>query len=111
MQGILFHGGKLMKNKTLIILLIIPFVIGLISFVSVVLLNINVASDISGINFSYRDQEGFKISDAGYELKATPIMDDVLILAPDNELTWYIKENTDVAKIEEDESNNYYLYK
>ena len=99
-----------MKNKTLIILLIIPFVIGLISFVSVVLLNINVASDISGINFSYRDQEGFKISDAGYELKATPIMDDVLILAPDNELTWYIKEDTDVAKIEEDESNNYYLY-
>ena len=99
-----------MKNKTLIILLIIPFVIGLISFVSVVLLNINVASDISGINFSYRDQEGFKIRDAGYELKATPIMDDVLILAPDNELTWYIKENTDVAKIEEDESNNYYLY-
>lgn len=99
-----------MKNKTLIILLIIPFVIGLISFVSVVLLNINVASDISGINFSYRDQEGFKIRDAGYELKATPIMDDILILAPDNELTWYIKENTDVAKIEEDESNNYYLY-
>lgn len=99
-----------MKNKTLIILLIIPFVIGLISFVSVVLLNINVASDISGINFSYRDQEGFKIRDAGYELKATPIMDDVLILAPDNELTWYIKENTDIAKIEEDESNNYYLY-
>lgn len=99
-----------MKNKTLIILLIIPFVIGLISFVSVVLLNINVASDISGINFSYRDQEGFKIRDAGYELKATPIMDDVLILAPDNELTWYIKEDTDVAKIEEDESNNYYLY-
>ena len=99
-----------MKNKTLIILLIIPFVIGLISFVSVVLLNINVASDISGINFSYRDQEGFKIRDAGYELKAEPIINDTLILAPDNELMWYIKENTDVAKIEEDDGNNYYLF-
>ena len=99
-----------MKNKTLIILLIIPFVIGLISFVSVVLLNINVASDISGINFSYRDQEGFKIRDAGYELKAEPIINDTLILAPDNELMWYIKEDTSVAKIEEDDGNNYYLF-
>lgn len=99
-----------MKNKTLIVLLIIPFVIGLISFVSVVLLNITVASDISGINFSYRDQEGFKIREEGYELEATPIIDESLILAPDNELMWYIKEDTDVAKIEEDDINNYYLY-
>ena len=99
-----------MKNKTLIILLIIPFVIGLISFVSVILLNITVASDISGIEFDYREQEGFKIRDAGYELKAEPIINDTLILAPDNELMWYIKEDTNVAKIEEDDENNYYLF-
>lgn len=99
-----------MKNKTLIILLIIPFVIGLISFVSVILLNITVASDISGIEFDYREQEGFKIRDAGYELKAEPIINDTLILAPDNELMWYIKEDTSVAKIEEDDGNNYYLF-
>ncbi len=99
-----------MKKKTLIILLIIPFVIGLISFVSVVLLNITVASDISGIDFDYREQEGFKIRDAGYELKATPVVSDILILAPDNDLMWYVKEETNVAKIEEDEENNYYLF-
>ena len=75
-----------MKKKTLIVLLIIPFIIGLISFVSVVLLNITVASDISGITWAYNDgTEGFKLDKTGtkpYKLEAEPVFDSHINLKP-----------------------------
>ena len=101
-----------MKKKTLVILLIIPFVIGLLSFISVILLNITVASDITDILWNYKDNEGFKIREAPYELKATPVINENLILASGNDLVWYTRNNEDkVVDIKHDEeSKKYYLY-
>lgn len=59
-----------MKKKTLVILLIIPFVIALLTFVSVIALTNNVAIDIEGLNIlNFREQEGFKIN-GEYKLEA-----------------------------------------
>lgn len=104
-----------MKKKTLIVLLIIPFIIGLISFVSVVLLNITVASDISWITWAYNDgTEGFKLDKTGtkpYKLEAEPVFDsESLILAPGNDLVWYVLEGEDVVEIKKGEDGSYYLY-
>ena len=100
-----------MKKKTLIVLLIIPFIIGLISFVSVVLLNITVASDISGITWAYQETEAFKISSEGYKLVAEPEINNAnLIIRPGNELVWEVVEGEDVVEIRQDENGDYYLY-
>lgn len=101
-----------MKKKTLIVLLIIPFIIGLLSFISVILLNITVASDISDIIWNYKDNEGFKIRENPYELKATPVINENLILATGNDLIWYSRDNEDkVVDIKQDEeTKKYYLY-
>lgn len=100
-----------MKKKTLIVLLIIPFIIGLISFVSVVLLNITVASDISGITWAYQETEAFKISTEGYKLVAEPKINNAnLIIRPGNELVWEVVEGEDVVEIKQDENGDYYLY-
>ena len=94
-----------MKKKTLVILLIIPFIIGLLSFVSVVLLNISVATNISGIKTPYNpDGQWFKkTTDKPYLLEATPIIEDpYAILREGNNLVWEIEdadEFKDVAYI------------
>ena len=49
-----------MKRKTLVILLIIPFLLGILSFVTVTILTRAVAVDISDISWNYRQNEGFK---------------------------------------------------
>lgn len=101
------------SSKTLIILLVIPFVIALLSFISVVVLNNTVAADISDIVWNYQASEGFKISSEPYKLEAKAEFDDSLILAPGNELTWHLKNLDDTdntyAKIEK-HNDDYYLY-
>ena len=102
-----------MKKKTLVILLIIPFLIGLLSFVSIIVLNITVASDITGIKWKYNETEGFKIREEPYLLEAEPIIDSNLILASGNDLIWY--EDTDeeagtgLIDIKK-ENDKFYLY-
>lgn len=102
-----------MKKKTLVILLIIPFVISLLTFVSVSILQNTVATDITDISWIYQENQGFKISSEPYKLNAKPIYDDSLILAPGNNLIWKIRnkdgEDNDIAKIEK-KNDNYYLY-
>lgn len=101
------------KKKTLVILLLIPFVIGLLVFVSINVINITIASDIQDITWTYDAIEGFKIRNEGYKLEATPVVNDNLLLAPGNELTWYIRENktkgVEVAKIEEKDDGFYFF--
>ena len=58
-----------MKKKTLPILLVIPFIIGLLTFVSVMVLNNTVASDIDDILIPYKGVEGFKLDSAIISLK------------------------------------------
>lgn len=84
-----------MKKKTLIVLLIIPFVIGLVTFVSTVVLTNTIASDITDILWNYEEQEGFKIENGKrYKLEATPVSDPSILLASGNDLTWKL-ENID----------------
>ncbi len=102
-----------MKKRTLAFLLIIPFIISLLTFVSIKILDNQVAVDILGIEWNYQENEGFQIDEKGYELKATPIVDPNLILANGNNLVWSTKKVNDsddeYAKVEE-ENGKYYLY-
>ena len=81
-----------MKKRTLAILLIIPFIISLLTFVSIKILDNQVAVDILGIEWDYQDNEGFQIDNKAYELKAKAIVDPNLILANGNNLIWYTKK-------------------
>ena len=105
-----------MKKKTLVILLIIPFIIALLTFVSVVALTNNVAIDIEGLRIlNYRRQEGFKIN-GEYKLDAEisySSNQNALLKPGANELVWSLTEKSenfddDVAKIIS-KDDGYYL--
>lgn len=82
-----------MKKRTLTILLIIPFIISLLTFVSVKILDNKVAVDILGIEWNYKENEGFRVDENnGYELKAKAIVDPDLVLAKGNNLVWTTKK-------------------
>ena len=103
-----------MKNKTLPILLLIPFVMAILAFVSVVALNNTVASDILGIDWNYSDTMAFKADAATpIALEATARIDESLILAPGNDLTWSVSElngsQTEKAAVT-NTNGNYFLY-
>ena len=98
-----------MKKKTLVILLIIPFVIALLTFVSVVALTNNVGID-PRIVWNYRENEGFK-TNGEYKLEASLEYDPTQFLKPGSEtLVWEIQneEDPDVCKIEK-KGDDYYL--
>lgn len=102
-----------MKKRTLTILLIIPFLISLLTFVSIKILDNQVAVDILDIAWNYQENEGFQIDEHGYELKATPIIDGNLILANGNDLVWSTKKlkesDGEYAKVAK-EDGKFYLY-
>ena len=98
-----------MKKKTLVILLIIPFVIALLTFVSVVALTNNVGID-PRIIWNYRDSEGFKIN-GEYKLEATLEYDQNQLLKPGSDsLVWEFQSEVDpnVASINK-KDDGYYL--
>ena len=105
-----------MKKKTLVILLIIPFVIALLTFVSVVALTNTVASDIAGLRIlNYRENEGFKVN-GEYKLEAEISYSsqvDALLKPGADTLVWSLENksegfNDDVATIIE-KDGEYYL--
>ncbi len=103
-----------MKNKTLPILLVIPFVVAILAFVSVVALNNTVASDILGIDWAYLDTMAFKADPAmPIALEASPRIDESLILAPGNDLVWSVSElngsSTEKAAVTKN-NGSYFLY-
>lgn len=98
-----------MKKKTLVILLIIPFVIALLTFVSVVALTNNVGVD-PRIIWNYRENEGFK-TNGEYKLEATLEYDESQLLKPGSDtLVWEIQGESDpnLASIKL-KDNAYYL--
>lgn len=98
-----------MKKKTLIILLIIPFVIALLTFVSVVALTNTVGADPI-IIWNYRASEGFKIN-GEYKLEATLEYDENQLLKPGSDtLVWEFQGevNPNVATISK-KDDGYYL--
>lgn len=102
-----------MKNKTLYILLLIPFVIAILGFVNIVILENTIAVDIISINWDYRENEGFKIRNEGYLLEATPVIDDEFTLSEGNDLVWSIRNQDSsslvYAEVKQKE-DDYYLY-
>ena len=97
-----------MKKKTLVILLIIPFVIALLTFVSFVALTNTVGVDAT-ISWNYRDNEGFK-TNSEYKLEATLSYDQSQLLKPGSDtLVWETSgENSDLVEIEK-RDDEYYL--
>ena len=98
-----------MKKKTLVILLIIPFVIALLTFVSVVALTNNVGVD-PRIIWNYRENEGFK-TNGEYKLEATLEYDETQLLKPGSDaLVWEFQGEVDpnIAKISQ-KDDGYYL--
>ena len=93
-----------MKNKTLFVLLLIPFVIAILGFVNITILKNTLEVDITGISWNYQENEGYKISNDGYLLSAEPIIDKNFTLAPGNDLVWTVENkddsDNDYAKIE-----------
>lgn len=81
-----------MKNKTLVVLLVVPFTVGLLTFTSVTIIRRTVAADILGISWDYSENEGLQI-DTTEKLEATPIVDENLILADGNDLVWTVKNS------------------
>ncbi len=102
-----------MRKKTLIILLVIPFIIAILSFVSVAILDNTVLTDISDILWNYEEYEGFQISTTErYRLEATPVAGANVKLANGNELTWRvdkINESDPEFATVEDENGIFYL--
>lgn len=99
-----------MKKKTLIVLLMIPFIVGLLSFVSYILLNITTVASIT-INWDYRSQEGFRVREEPYLLEATATVQSDNLVAPDDmSLTWTINGDESVAYLTSTSDGEYYLH-
>lgn len=98
-----------MKNKTLPILLVLPFAIGILSVVTMKFAVNIVSEDIVDINWDYRQNEGFKVNES-FELVASPVGSPNALLDPLNALTWKINEHLgdDLALIEQ-EQNAFFL--
>ncbi len=85
-------------KKTLPVLLLVPFAVAILTFVSITPIRNLIAVDIDGISWDYLDSEGFKVGES-YELKASPIYDEKFTLAEGNDLVWTSNDET-VAAIE-----------
>lgn len=96
-----------MKKKTLIVLLIIPFIIGLLTFVSVVLLNITVSGSLI-ISLPYKNNEGFKLREEPYLLEANVSVSDELVKPDNMNVIWSISGDSEIATLTQD-NNNFYL--
>lgn len=83
-----------MKKKNLIILLLIPFIISLLSIVTINATFSQFNSDISSIEWDYKDTESFKITSSKYLLSARGVTTSSNPLAPGNDLVWKV-ENQD----------------
>ena len=101
-----------MKKKNLIILLIIPFVIALLSIVTLNATFNAFYGDISGIEWKYNEVEGFQVRDEMYELEAKGYASENTKLAPGNNLVWSLEnknseDTTEYAKIIENNGKFY----
>jgi hypothetical protein len=80
-----------MKKKSLMILLFLPFVVALLTMATTKIVANYIDNDIEGISWSYRANEGFKISDGSVKLEATPIYDASKPLSAGNSLVWSVR--------------------
>jgi hypothetical protein len=84
------------NKKNLVILLLAPFLAGLLTYVSVTILKNTIGVDISDIRWDYEENEGYQLSGDPYALLATPVYDEKAHLSAGNELVWRV-DNSDSA--------------
>jgi hypothetical protein len=84
------------NKKTLVILLLAPFLVGLLTYVSVTVLKNTIGVDISDIRWEYNENEGFRLANDPYPLKASAVYDTSAVLSSGNDLVWQV-ENSDGA--------------
>lgn len=101
-----------MKQKTLPLLLVSPFVIAILSVLTIRFAVNIISEDIVDINWIYRENEGLKLNNE-MELRATPVGGKSALDDPMNELVWTvanadIEDETQYATLEKRE-NHYYL--
>lgn len=97
-----------MNKKTLCMILVVPFVVALLGFTNVLLIQNFAEVDISDIKWDYQNQEGFKVRTEGYLLKADPVVPEGLKVSEGNNLIRYTEDNNEIASIE-NKNGSYYL--
>jgi len=98
-----------MKQKVLPLLLVLPFVIAILSAISIQFAVNIISEDISDIEWAYRQNEGFKVS-TRTQLKAKPMGSKSALADPLNELIWTIEtEEDDTSYVLEKTGMQYYF--
>ena len=93
-----------MNKKSLLFLLIIPFVISIFAFLTSTFVIWQAQVDIERIDFSYQQNQAFMLSDGQVKLEASPVYDSRYPLSEGNDLIWKVSEqDTDspVAEVRE----------
>jgi hypothetical protein len=102
-----------MKKQNIALLCIAPFVIALFGIAAIQETFALNASDITGINWDYKDTEAFQISDNKYKLSASAVSSSRYALAAGNNLVWTVSNldaaDTNVYASVSEENGNYYL--
>jgi hypothetical protein len=83
------------SKKTLVFLLLTPFLAGILTYVSITVLKNTIGVDISDIRWDYGENEGFQLANAPYTLKATAVYDPSVKLASGNDLVWKVANSDD----------------
>lgn len=78
------------NKKTLVILLLAPFLVGLLSYVSVTVLKNVIGVDISDIDWDYEENEGYRLSEDPYPLFGKAVYDPDIALSSGNALVWKV---------------------
>lgn len=103
-----------MKKKNLIILLLIPFIIGLLAVGSNNITRIVLANELVDIEWDYKDVEDFELTGSVFRLLATPKMRKKTSEDNSNLLMWKIEnvdktDETEYAKVYLDSDGYWYI--
>lgn len=96
-----------MKKKAFLLLLLIPFVISILAFVTSTFVIRNVEQNITDITWEYKTNNAFLLSEGKKKLEAEAIFDSKYPLSEGNILIWK-SENPNIARVSK-ERDDFYL--
>ena len=99
-----------MKKKAFLFLLLIPFIIAILAFVTATYVIRASEVDISGISWNYEENTPFLLKDGKQKLEATAIYDAKYPLSEKNNLVWQSSDES-VATIETENNETYIVPK
>lgn len=100
-----------MRKKAIAILLLIPFVVSVLAFVTSTHIIRLIETDITGINWTYRSNEGFLLDNGAVKLEAEPVYNEKFPLSDGNNLTFKTDGESDVATVEQRGEDFYFIPK